>query len=100
MASTTGSRAGAANARERAEKKVSPFKSRNPLKSLNSDETIQRNPRQSKAHRRGLRSETARSQENPKELTGPMSRPYDTKSKCIISSLVCSKNLRVAEQRA
>jgi hypothetical protein len=78
-------------------KKFPRYKSRNPLKNIDSDEEIQDNPTFVSG---GLRSETTRSQENPKELIGPMSRPYDTKSQCIISSLVCPKNLRVAEKRA
>ena len=38
---------------KRAEKKYSRFKLRNPLKSLDSDERIQGNPRKSNAHERG-----------------------------------------------
>src|ERR1700738_4440205 len=57
------------------EKNFPRFKPRNPLKSLDSDERIQGNPRQSNLHQRGLRSETATSQENPNESTGPTSRP-------------------------
>jgi hypothetical protein len=51
------------------------LKPRNPLKSLDSDERIHGNPRQSNPHERGLRSETTRGQENPNGSTGPMSRP-------------------------
>ena len=61
--------------RKRAEKKGPRFKLRNLLKSLDSDERIQGNPRESNAPERDLRSETATSQENPNGSTGPMSRP-------------------------
>jgi hypothetical protein len=37
----------------------------NPLKSLDSDERIQGNPRKSKAQKRGLQTETPKRQENP-----------------------------------
>jgi hypothetical protein len=46
-------------------KYLSRHKSRNPLKSLDSDERIQGNPSESKAQKRGLRSEGDASQENP-----------------------------------
>src|SRR3984957_21271625 len=46
-------------------KKPSRFYPRNPLKSLDSDERIQGNPRNSNPQNRGLRSKTAGAQENP-----------------------------------
>src|SRR5277367_2710110 len=54
------------------EQKVSRFKPRNPLINLDSDERIQGNPTLAIG---GLRSETARGQENPNGSTGPTSRP-------------------------
>ena len=63
------------NAREKAEKNCSRLKPRNLLKSLDSNERIQRNPTKSNPHDRGPRSETATSQENPNGSTGPTSRP-------------------------
>jgi hypothetical protein len=41
---------------------------RNPLKSLDSDERIQGNPRKSNPHNRGFSDKTARSQENPNPI--------------------------------
>jgi hypothetical protein len=41
------------------------------LKSLDSDERIQGNPRQSNANQRGGRSETPTRQENPNGSAGP-----------------------------
>ena len=58
-----------------AEKNCSRFMPRNPLISLNSDERIQGNQRKSNPHKPGLRSKTARSQENPNGSTRPTSRP-------------------------
>jgi len=73
------------------EKKSSRQKPRNPLKSLDSDERIQENPRKSNARERGLRSETATRQENPNGSTGPMARP-DSRSagKMRVSNGACS----------
>jgi hypothetical protein len=41
---------------------------RNPLKSLDSDERIQENPRQSNTRANALRRETATSQEKPTDI--------------------------------
>src|ERR1700722_13190877 len=68
------------NAGERREKFSSRKKPRNPLKSLDSDERIQGNPRKSNAQKRGLQSETARSQENPNGSTRATSRPAAERS--------------------
>jgi hypothetical protein len=74
-ASTEGSGSSASNVREKARGKKFPrFKPRNPLKSLDSHERNQENPRQSNPHGAGFQSETARSQENPNGSTGPRSR--------------------------
>jgi hypothetical protein len=55
MASTAGSRPGVAQPRGKArEKNFSTKIPRNPLKSPDSDEGIQGNPRESKAHFQGL----------------------------------------------
>jgi hypothetical protein len=48
----------------------------NPLKSLDSDERIQGNPRQSNTHLREPSRRKGQGQENP---NGPMSRPADEK---------------------
>src|SRR5277367_1962175 len=73
MASTAGFRSGASQRQEKGLRKKFPrFKTRNPLKSLYSDERIQGNPRLISG---GLRSETATRQESPNGSTGPMSRP-------------------------
>src|ERR1700722_1400060 len=75
MPKTTLARCGASQRKGKGLRKNFPrFKPRNSLKSLDSDERIQGNPRQSRAHNWGLRSETARSQENPNGWMGPMSR--------------------------
>jgi hypothetical protein len=47
----------------------------NPLKSLDSDERIQGNPRQSNTHQRGPWHRKVRGQENPNGSTGAMSWP-------------------------
>jgi hypothetical protein len=58
---------------ERTDEKNFPAKKlRNALKSFDSGEEIQGNPR---AHKRGLRSETASRQEDPNGSTGPILRP-------------------------
>ena len=63
------------NARGKSARKNFPrLNPRNPLKSLDSHERIQGNPRQSNPPGAGLQRETARSQENPNGSTGPMSR--------------------------
>jgi hypothetical protein len=72
------SRSGASVSTEKGGEKFSPLKPRNPLKSLDSHERIQGNPRESKAQKRGLRSKTGRIQENP---NGSMGRPAAAKKK-------------------
>jgi hypothetical protein len=57
-----------------ARKKLWRFMPRNPLKSLDSRERIQGNPRKSNPHNRGFRSETAGGQENPNGSTGTAAR--------------------------
>src|SRR5262249_11525025 len=56
-------------------KKFRRFNPSNPLKSLDSDERIQGNPRESNTRLRGLCSKTAAAQENPNGSPGPASRP-------------------------
>jgi hypothetical protein len=59
-------------AREEAQGKIlDRFVPYNPLKRLDSDERIQRNPRESKRQNRGFRGETVTSQEKPNRRTGP-----------------------------
>src|SRR5271167_1489998 len=68
------------NAMEKGLRKKFPrFKPRNPLKSLDSDERIQGNPRQSNTHQRGFSQRKGQGQENPNGSTGPMSRPVAAK---------------------
>jgi hypothetical protein len=53
-------------------RKISCLIPLSPLKSLGSDKRIQRNPRKANLHKRGLRGERRRAQENQKRLaTGP-----------------------------
>src|ERR1700733_13481783 len=56
-------------------KNLSRFMPCNPLISLDSDERIQGNPRESNTSERGVRRETAARQENPNGSTGPTSGP-------------------------
>jgi hypothetical protein len=58
----------AANQGETDRKNLSRFVPRNSLKSLDSDERIQGNPRKTNPHNRGSRSKTAGSQENPNPI--------------------------------
>src|ERR1700683_1394861 len=52
----------------------------NPLISLDSDERIQGNPRKSNSHESRSLRRNGRGQENPKGLTGPLSRRSQTDS--------------------
>jgi hypothetical protein len=54
---------------ETARKKRPRFLPRNPLKSLDSDERIQGNPRKSNSHKLGFHAEKTRDQENPNGST-------------------------------
>jgi hypothetical protein len=69
---------------EKAARKILPTKTpRNPLKSLDSDERIQGNPRKSKAQKRSLQTETRRAPRKPKheppdQPPGPPSRRKPT----------------------
>ncbi len=56
-------------------KNLSSVMRHNPLISLDSDERIQGNPRQSNAYKRGLFSQTDRVQENPNEAVRPNAAP-------------------------
>src|SRR5271156_6606244 len=57
------------------EKNYPRFKPRNPLKSLDSDERIQGNPRQSNTHERGPSQRNGHELRKPNGPTGPMSWP-------------------------
>src|ERR1700722_2019875 len=61
-------RSGAANGTESAEKNCSRFKPRNPLKSLDSDERIQGNPRKSNPHERGSSQQNGQGPRKPKRI--------------------------------
>jgi hypothetical protein len=61
----------ASNVRGKAQRKKLPrFMPCNPLKSLDSDERIQGNPRESNALNLGFQSETAKGQDNPNGTIG------------------------------
>jgi hypothetical protein len=61
--------------REKSPRKNFPrFKPRNPLKSLESDERIQGNPRQFNPHDRGPSERNSHEPRKPKRSTGPRSR--------------------------
>jgi hypothetical protein len=62
----------AAPAAKGREKFSSGKKSRNPLKSLDSDERIQGNPRKSNRHNRGVSRQNSRDPRNPKRSTPPI----------------------------
>src|ERR1700722_11062519 len=53
---------------KRAEKKFPRFKPRNPLKSLDSDERIQGNPRESNPHERGSSQRNGQGPRKPKRI--------------------------------
>jgi hypothetical protein len=58
-------------------KKFPRFKPRNPLKNLDSDERIQGNPRQSKAHERGSSQRNRQGPRKPKRID-----PTDVAASC------------------
>jgi hypothetical protein len=68
---TEGDLAGPASAKEGLRKKFPRFIPRNPLISLDSDERIQGNPRESKSHKRGSSQRNGRDQENPNRRDKP-----------------------------
>src|ERR1700722_6906296 len=69
MASTARRRPGAPSHRAQgARKKLPRFMPRNPLKSLDSDERIQGNPRQSNPHNRGYLQRNGRGPRKPKRI--------------------------------
>src|SRR5262249_53747233 len=80
-------RSSAAHVRGEREKNVLLASCLNSLKSLDSDERIQGNPRKSKSHKRGPSRRDGMVQENPKRIDQIQSRPAaegarPTPSKC------------------
>jgi hypothetical protein len=63
--------------REKREEKLSRFKLRNPLKSLDSDERIQGNPRESNPHERESSQQNGQGPRKPKRIdrTNVAARP-------------------------
>src|ERR1700744_5186001 len=80
MGSKAGAHCAPLNARRCREKILLAKRPRNPLKSLDSDERIQGNPRKSNTDQRSLRSETATRQKNPNwsfRPSSPRPRPVE-----------------------
>src|ERR1700722_20774358 len=67
MASTAGSQSGASDAEKRT-KNFPRFEPRNPLKTLDSDERIQGNPRQSNPHQQGSSQRNGQGPRKPKRI--------------------------------
>ena len=68
QAKTAGSRSGVSAPTDKEREKFFPPKARKPLKSLDSDERIQGNPRQSNTYQQGSSQRNGQGQENPKRI--------------------------------